>query len=321
MKNKIIKEYEDCRAKAEIERKLRVQEIYEKYPRIKEIDDEIFKLGSGNMKNILANPEKSDEINKNFKKNLKELKKEKAEIVKANKISKDYDKPVYKCKECSDTGYTPDGARCVCFKQKLINEAYAKSNLGELLEKQNFDNFSFDFYDDEIHNADISPLENMKNIYKLARHFCDNFDTDTKNLMFYGSTGLGKTFLSSCIAKEMMDKGKIVVYSRAPGLFGMYEDYKFGRNPDKSAIDDIYECDLLIIDDLGTEAKSSVNTSFILEIINERAFQNKKTIINTNFDLNELTANYSQRFTSRIIEHYIMCKFIGKDIRIQMLNK
>ena len=321
MKDKIIKEYEDYRVEAEILRKKRIEEVYEKYPRIKEIDDEIFKTGSENMKNILADPEKSAEINEAFKKRLKELESEKKEIIKANKIDKNYDKAVYRCKECSDTGYTPDGEKCVCFKQKLINEAYAKSNLGELLEKQNFDNFSFDFYDGEAQNFDISPLENMKNIYKHAKNFCDNFDSDVKNLMFYGSTGLGKTFLSSCIAKEMMDKGKIVIYSRAPGLFGMYEDYKFGRNPDRSVIDDIYECDLLIIDDLGTEAKSSINISFILEIINERAFQNKKTIINTNFDLNELTTNYSQRFTSRIIEHYIMCKFIGKDIRIQMLNK
>ena len=118
-----------------------------------------------------------------------------------------------------------------------------------------------------------------------------------------------------------MDNGKIVIYSRAPKLFGMYEDYKFGRNPDKTLIDEIYNCDLLIIDDLGTESKNSMNISLILEIINERASENKKTIINTNLDLSELTKQYSQRFTSRIIEYFITCKFTGKDIRIQMLTK
>ena len=321
MIDKILKEYEDNRTFAEISRKKRIEEVYNNFPRIKEIDDEIFRLGSENMINILNAPEESEKINKEFKKKVKELTSEKKSIIKENKIDKNYDKIIYKCNVCSDTGYTSDGTKCVCFKQKLINEAYAKSNLGEILQKQNFDTFSFDYYSDKAQNSEISPLENIKNIYRHAKAFCDNFENEAKSLLFYGSTGLGKTFLSSCIAKNLMDGGKIVIYSRAPKLFGMYEDYKFGRNTDKSLINEIYDCDLLIIDDLGTESKNSMNVSFLLEIINERASENKKTIINTNFDLSELTKQYSQRFTSRIIEYFITCKFTGTDIRLQMLNK
>ena len=321
MIDKILNEYEEYRTFAEISRKKRIEEVYEKFPRIKEIEDEIFRLGSENMINILNNPDESEKLNSEFKKKIKKLQDEKKTIIKENKIDKNYNKAVYRCNICSDTGYTEDGRKCVCFKQKLINEAYAKSNLGEMLEKQNFDNFSFEYYPEKLADTDVSPLENMKNIYNRAKSFCDNFEKETKSLLFYGSTGLGKTFLSSCIAKNLMDNGKIVIYSRAPKLFGMYEDYKFGRNPDKTLIDEIYNCDLLIIDDLGTESKNSMNISLILEIINERTSENKKTIINTNLDLSELTKQYSQRFTSRIIEYFITCKFTGKDIRIQMLTK
>lgn len=321
MIDKILEEYEEYRTLSEYERKKRIEEVYKKFPSVKEIDDKIFQAGSQNMQNILKNPDESDKINSEFKENLKKLKSEKEKIIKENNIPANYDKVKYRCELCKDTGYTQDGKMCLCLKQRLINEAYSKSNLGEILERQNFNTFSFDYYSKQAQDGDISPYENMKNIHKRAVNFCKNFDNESKGLIFYGKTGLGKTFLSSCIAKELMDNGKTVIYSRASKLFGMYEDYKFGRNTDKSLIDEIYNCDLLIIDDLGTEPKSNINTSFLFEIINERMADNKKIIINTNFDLGELTKLYSQRFTSRVFEYFITNKFTGSDIRLQMVKE
>lgn len=321
MIDKILNEYEDFRAAAEFERKNRIKAVYKKFPRIEEIDKEIFSAGSKNMQDILQNPENGEELNREFKKHLNLLRTEKEKIMKENKIDADYDKVRYRCKLCRDTGYTEDGKRCLCLKQRLINEAYMRSNLGEMLKSQNFGNFSFDYYSKQSADGEISPYENMKNIYKRAENFCRSFDRETKSLLFYGKTGLGKTFLSSCIAKELMDSGKTVIYTRASRLFAMYDDYKFGRSADRTLLDEVYVCDLLIIDDLGTEPINSISKGFLFDIVNERTADNKKMIINTNLDLGELTNAYSQRFTSRIFEFFMTYKFTGSDIRIQQATK
>lgn len=318
--NKIMDEYGELRMKASVERKKRIDEVNEKVPRIGEIDREIFNLGLENTNNIFKNPEKKDEYNKIFKEKLKLLTDEKKRLMSDNGIDTDYDKYVYSCYDCSDTGYTPDGKKCRCFKQRLINEAYSMSNMSEIIKKQNFNTFSFDYYSKESKDGAASPYENMVRIYSGCKRFCENFDSEIKSLLFYGPTGLGKTFLSSAVAKEIMDSGRTVVYTRATRLFAMNEDYKFGRNSDRSVIDSIYNADLLIIDDLGTEPYNKNSISFLFDVINERIAENKKMIINTNLQLNELTKLYSTRFTSRLYEYFILYKFYGEDIRIQKLK-
>ena len=318
--SKIFSEYEELRNKASNDRQRRIDEVYGKLPRIKEIDEEIYRAGFENMKNIMRSPEKSAEFNKKLKKNINSLQNEKNEILKKNNISSDYDEYKYNCDLCKDTGYTENGSRCVCYKQKLINELYNRSNLGEVLKKQNFGTFSFKYYSKEkIAGHEKSPYENMVMIYGQCKNLCDNFDSAEKGLLFYGSAGLGKTFLSSCIAKELIDNGKTVLYIRASKLFLMYEDYRFGRSYDKKMLDNIYNADLLIIDDLGTEPQNKNNFSFLFDVICDRASANKKIIINTNLSLNEIDKMYSKRFTSRIYEFFIPLKFYGSDIRIQKM--
>ena len=160
----------------------------------------------------------------------------------------------------------------------------------------------------------------MKQIYNRARTFCENFDYENKGLVFYGGTGLGKTFLSSCIAKELMDNGKTVVYLSAPRLFMIYEDYRFNRLDDDSVMDDIYLSDLLIIDDLGTEFQNKGNMAFLFDLLNNRISNGKKIIISTNYNMNELTKMYSSRFTSRLYEFFLIYGFYGNDIRIEKLK-
>lgn len=317
--NKIMEEYENLRIIAAADKKKRVEKVYKMIPRIEEIDKEIFKRGNENMNNIFKNPDKKDEFNADFKENLKRLTDERVKILKQNGIDENFDKEVYSCEKCSDTGYE-NGVKCQCFKQKLINEAYSMSNMAEIIKKQNFETFSFDFYSKKAGENGISPYENMTKIYNNCKKFCENFDNEEKGIVFYGSTGLGKTFLSSAIAKELIEKGKIVVYTRATKMFSVYEDYKFGRSSDRSVIENMYSADLLIIDDLGTEPPNNNNISFLFEVINERISKNKKTIINTNLQINEITKIYSMRFTSRLYEYFMLYKFFGEDIRIKKLK-
>ncbi|MBQ8301607.1 MAG: ATP-binding protein [Clostridia bacterium] len=319
--NKIMTEYDNLRVIAAADRKKRISEVYASFPRIEEIDKEIFRRGNENMNNIFKNPDKKEEFNADFKENLKRLNDEKNQIMKENNISPDFDKEIFNCKNCSDTGYDENGVKCQCFKQKLINEAYSMSNMEEIISKQNFETFSFNYYSKKPSENGISPYDNMTKIYNNCKKFCQNFDKETKGLVFYGSTGLGKTFLSSAIAKELMDNGKIIVYARATKMFSMYEDYKFGRNSDRSVIDNMYNADLLIIDDLGTEPMNNNNLSFLFDVINERTAKNKKIIINTNLQISELTKMYSMRFTSRLYEYFMLYKFFGEDIRIQKLKE
>lgn len=319
--NKIMDEYESLRMKAANERRKRIDEVNRRFPRIGEIDKEIFKRGLENTNNILKNPGKKDEYNRDFSENLKRLNEEKKKIIAENNISEDYNGYKYECEICHDTGYCDDGSKCRCYKQKLINEAYSMSNMEDIIKKQNFDTFSFDYYSKQQYNGEMSPYENIVKIYNNCKKFCDNFDNEIKGMVFYGPTGLGKTFLSSAVAKEVMDKGKTVVYVRATKLFALNEDYKFGRNTDRMIIDNIYNADLLIIDDLGTEPVNKNNMSFLFDVVNERTAEGRKMIINTNLQINEITKIYSMRFTSRLYEYFMLYKFYGEDIRIQKLKK
>lgn len=314
--NKIFNEYEELRQKASNERRQRIDEVYKKVPRIKEIDDEIYSLGLKNMQSILKNPDNADTLNAEMKAKFKVLKEEKKKLINDNNIDSDYEEYKYECESCGDTGYTEDGKKCKCLFQKLINEAYAKSNLGDVLKKQNFNTFSFDYYSKISSDNKMSPYDNIVRIYNYCKKFCDNFENEEKSLLFYGSTGLGKTFLSSCIAKEIMDKGKTVIYTRAAKLLNIYEDYKFGRNDDKSLIDNLYSSDLLIIDDLGTEPLNKNNFSFLFDLISDRLSEGKKIIINTNLNMAEIEKAYSSRFSSRIYESFMIYGFYGEDIRI-----
>ena len=216
---KIMDEYENLRSQKEDEKRARVAQIYSDFPEIEAIDREIYKSGAENVRNIIKTPERASELNKEYKNKFEKLKEKRRKIIDENGIDPQFDEVKYNCEKCSDTGFLPDGKRCVCFNQHLINYRYKRSNLSEVLERENFDTFSFDYYPREKSGNKLSSYENMKTIYSRAKKFCENFDSEEKGLLFYGSTGLGKTFLSSCIAKALMDNGKTVVYLNAPRLF------------------------------------------------------------------------------------------------------
>lgn len=316
----IMNEYDELRSFARKNRDDLVEKVHNEHPELKRIEDEINRAGIENFGKIIKNPEKAQEINAEFDKKLKVLNQEKAELIKKYDIPADYEEVKYKCEKCLDTGFC-DTKKCSCFTQKLINLRYDLSNMKGML--HDFSEFSFDYYSDKpVEGLGITEKENIEIIYNKAVNFCK--DETAKNLFFYGGCGFGKTFLSSCIAKDMMDNGKTVVYTSASGLFSDYEDYKFGKKENDN-FEDMRElmsdCDLLILDDLGCEVQSSLATQLLNEIINERIISKKKMIISTNMNMKGIASRYTDRITSRIYEAFEILHFAGTDIRVQKLIK
>ncbi len=317
---KVLTEYEMLRTRAENIRDKYAAEIYKKYPRLEEIKKEINYAGFENAKKIMQNPKESKKYNEELKKKLSLLDDEKNRILRENNIPADFEKAKYKCEKCNDTGYVGN-KKCECFKKRLISAAYEKSNLGNLIKEHSFESFSLDYYSTRKKPGEMmSERENMADILEECKLFCRDFDKDEKNLLFIGKPGLGKTFLSNCIAKNILDRGYTVIYIRATSLFSSYEDYRFGRSTGGFDYDKFYNADLLIIDDLGTENITKSGVSFLFDLMNERLDRNKKIIINSNFTMNEISRTYSARITSRFYEHFRIMHFMGEDIRIQKLK-
>ncbi|QCX33648.1 DNA replication protein DnaC [Caloramator sp. E03] len=311
----ILKEYDHLQENAKSEQKKRQEEIYEKLPRIKEIDEEISKIGLEIASSIFKGADSESLIIEGRKK-ITDLKMEKAEILVQNKYPIDYLEIKYKCQKCKDTGYI-DNEKCSCFKQKIINNLYNQSNLKDILKYENFDTFDFSLYSKERNpQYGLSPLENMQQIYTRCIAFYKNFDSSNENLFFSGKSGLGKTFLSNCIAKELLDMGKVVIYQTAVELIETLRRARFDENSSPDIIEDIFDCDLLIIDDLGTEQNTSFSQTELFNVINTRLLKNKKMIISTNIPIESFNQCYPDRITSRIFGLFSIFEFFGDDIRI-----
>lgn len=323
----LLTEYEKKRLNAIYDAEHRKSILYKQEPRLQEIDDLLSKEAIQISKEMLTNPDKKlvDQLNADIQK----LKNEKLSILKKLGKEESYLKPYYDCSFCNDTGYVMDNyhsVMCNCLKQKLFNIEYNKSNIYNL-QKENFNTFSSSVYADEVdekkYHSKLSPRQNIECIKKLCFSFIDRFDTpEEKNLLFTGNTGLGKTFLSSCIANELLNRGKTVLYQTAPVMLDTIMDFRFGK---ETSSKDIYEnllnVDLLIIDDLGTEYMNTMKFSELFNILNTRLLNSNqkitKTIISTNLSLQDLFSCYDERIVSRIVGNYHICYFFGDDIRFK----
>ena len=233
----------------------------------------------------------------------------------------DYLELSYDCPLCHDTGYIGN-EKCTCFKRAVIELLYTQSNLAEILKTENFSHFSFSYYSDQLKNpvTGLTARETAQNAVAAARKFIQTFDTSFSNLFFYGDTGVGKTFLSHCIAKELIDSAHSVIYFSAFDLFDQLAKSAFSRSDqgaDPMPEEYLCDCDLLIIDDLGTELTNAFVSSQLFLCINERITRRKSTLISTNLSLEQFSDTYSERVFSRISSSYTMVKLIGNDIRIQ----
>ena len=320
----LLKEYEQKRLTSQRNLEKKKETLFSSHPELKEIEEKLNQFAIKSIQSLLNN--KEDYQQDDFQLKIKALQKEKAKILRTLSLSEKDLQPEYECSLCQDTGYIMQGEKtvmCSCLKQKLIDISYNQSNIRNL-DIENFSNFRFDLYSNEKnpekYNSDISPRENMKRIKKIVDDFIIHFsERNEKSLLFTGNTGLGKTFLSNCIAKEMMDQGKIVIYQTAPSMLNTMIDYRFGKKEVSiDFYDNIMNSDLLIIDDLGTESTNNIKSTELFNIINTRLLNQVKTIISTNLTLQNLFSIYDERIVSRIVGNYNICRFFGDDIRFHM---
>ena len=295
----------------------RIEEAYRKAPRLREIDSEI---ASASVRQAYRLMDGDENALAALRLAIEDYKEERAALLSTLGYPLDYFEPIYTCPDCHDTGYI-DGQKCHCFKQAIINTVYSQSNIREILSRENFSTLSFDYYSDEQKNpaTGLSALATAKLAVTNCHEFIDNFENKPKNIFFYGNTGVGKTFLSHCIAKELMDSAYSVIYFTAAGLFDILAENTFGKRQDKDSdvFEHIYDCDLLIIDDLGTELPNSFTVSQLFICLNERILRQKSTIISTNLALEDIKSIYSERTFSRISSNYTILRITGDDIRIQ----
>ncbi|MBQ7581044.1 MAG: ATP-binding protein [Clostridia bacterium] len=239
-----------------------------------------------------------------------------AEILESNGYGADYLKPRFFCKKCEDKGVV-DGVICDCLKDCM--RAVALNEISDKIpvKEYTFDNFSLSYYPGEKDAAmSFAPRDKMQGVLNYCKNYAADFGKHSESLIFSGETGLGKTHLSLAIAGEVTKKGFNVIYGSAQNLLNMLEDEKFGRSRlDYSVEESLLGCDLLIIDDLGSEFSTQFTLSAVYNVINSRLLERKPVIISTNYSIDEMESKYSPRITSRIFGNYRHLLFFGKDIR------
>lgn len=288
-------------------------EVYDLIPEYEQIADKITELAGECAMKVLSGEEGKEAIAK-LRTDIELLTAKQESLLSDFGFPKDYLEPVYVCPDCQDTGYI-DGVKCHCLRQRILRELYRQSNIETVLEDENFDKLSFDYYTD-------TEAEEMRKIVDTCRDFADGFDDGYENILLLGNVGVGKTYLSNCMAKAILDSGHSVIYFTAFQLFDVLAQYAF-RSKDTSEYvtdvhDDIFDCDLLIIDDLGTENVNSFVISQLFLVLNERDMRKKSTIISTNLSLSMLAERYSERNVSRLFGKYKMIKPDIADMRIRI---
>ena len=235
-------------------------------------------------------------------------------------LPENYFEPVYECPDCKDTGYI-DGKPCHCFKQQAIDLIYTQSNIKDILARENFSTLSLDYYSDSNINpaTGLTSLATAKAAVARCHEFVDQFDTTFANLYFFGDTGIGKTFLSNCIAKELLDSGHSVIYFTAFQLFDILSKGVFEKDADAIAThQNIFGCDLLIIDDLGAERSTDFALEKVYDIVDSRYRAKLPIILTTNLSMTEMKESADIRYTriyDRIFEMCYPMQFTGRSWR------
>ena len=310
--DRIFRQYEEKQRQSRLETERRRDYVYEHLPKYRELEDETASLSVSQGKKLLSGDESALE---KLRESLASLREQKRQLLLSANLPADYLEPVFSCPDCRDTGYI-GREKCHCLRQAEISLLYEQSGLQEMLANNNFSLLSYEYHTGE----DLSHFEKAVETCKI---FVKNFDSDYHNLFFYGTVGTGKSFLSCCVAKELMDQGCSVIYFGATGLFDLLSDAAFhtkNRDERQNAYADLYQCDLLIIDDLGTELTNQFTSSQLFSLLNERHLGKKSTLISTNFTLAQLRDRYSDRIFSRITSNFDVCRLAGEDIRMYKLQ-
>lgn len=287
----------------------KLQEIYKAIPELEKIDASLSSLGSAAA--IAAISGKTEAM-AGFSDKCQKLQERKNEILESANV--EGINPC--CSLCNDTGYT-DGRTCNCVKQLAI-----KLNLDDLskefpVSSTGFSDFDLKYYPDTADKNGVIPRKIMTSVFKMSKEYCLSFSKDSESILFMGGVGLGKTHLSLAIVKEIISKGYSVIYGSAQNIFNDIEKEHFSYSGSTERMDALLNCNLLVIDDLGTEFSTSFTQSAFYNIVNTRILKHAPTIISTNLSFKELEERYTPRISSRFIGNYEMIKFFGNDIRMQ----
>ncbi|MBQ3115059.1 MAG: ATP-binding protein [Clostridia bacterium] len=312
-------EYEKIREHNRQKHKELTDKVYLQIPRIKEIDIICADVCKEYLSLVAGGKMPADVAVSKMQKEIDVLTKEKQTLLKKMGLTiKDFD-TIYTCEKCKDKGYV-NGKWCDCYYRLQSKQLLNNSNIN-IKASNTFDKFDLSLYSDkEDKKFGFSPRDNANSVKEIAMYFAQEKEDAPDNLYLYGATGLGKTFTADCIAHCYIEKQKSVFYMSAPKLFSALEDYKFAKGDIEQAgktVSSVENCELLIIDDLGTEFHTPFVDSCLFEIINSRMIAQKKTIISSNLSPKELSKVYSDRIASRILGGFEQLLFIGEDIRVK----
>ncbi|MBE5958168.1 MAG: AAA family ATPase [Lachnospiraceae bacterium] len=297
----------------------RIEEVYEAVPEIEEINRKIASVSISAAKLAIDGDK---EALKSLASEIELLSNDKRVTLAGAGYPIDYLDEIFDCPKCHDTGYI-NGKDCDCLKRTVVTALYSQSNLKDVLSRENFETFNFDYYDNDYvdEKTGKTASENIEDIVDFAHSYIKNFKKDKSSLLFYGSAGTGKTFLINCIAKELIENAFSVIYLSAVQFFDILADESFNNGKSSAyksvSLSEILDCDLLVIDDLGTEMPTSFTGSALFNCLNERLLRQKATIISTNLGIGDIKQVYTERIFSRTMGNFKLFKFFGDDIRIK----
>lgn len=310
--------YELRRTFANDKRKEREEELYEKYPALEEIDR---KIADDSIKAGIAAVKGDESALEELKRSTEMTLKNRSDFLKnVCRVPENYLEDVFECKKCKDTGWIGD-KHCSCFYKTVIEKFYMTPARLSLLERENFDTFDDSLFPDDMIDAEtgMSAYNLMNRAYEAATSFVENFETSYTNLLITGEVGRGKTFLSNCITKALIDRGITVLYLPATELFEMFREASFGDfdkiEEARRRLDVIYEAQCLIIDDLGTEMNSQFNSSQLFACLEKRLLARKPVVITTNLSFADIEKRYTPRVESRISHNFDLLVMPGEDKR------
>lgn len=318
--NAIMRDYERTQMNNRHSQERRVKEIYQRIPAVREIDSTVGLKAVERARQLLEGDTAARE---RLKREIAELGEQRTALLTAYGYPENYLEMSYVCPDCRDTGYI-EGKKCHCFKQAQMKLLYAQSNVAQIIKKENFSTFSYECFDNRriVPEVGMTTAQYMKKVAEQCLRFARELGKEGGNILFTGNTGVGKTFLTNCIAKVAMDSYYSVLYLSANDLFEVFSKNRFESHSEEEIRDtyqSVLECDLLIIDDLGTEVNNSFTSSQLFYCINDRLASSRSTIISTNLSLNMLRDNYTDRVTSRIISGYQIIPLYGEDLRRRKL--
>ena len=308
----IMAQYDRVRTTHADELLARKEEVYRLIPRYRELDQTVPAISLDAGKDLLAG--KTEKLEP-YRNRMREIASEKAALLEQNRFPADYLDLRFDCEQCEDTGFLKDGSRCACLTKKIRDVLYAQSNLSRLFLENCFERMEDSYFTGE-------DLRRFQSAVGVCRSFIDSFGKTlpSAGILFFGPVGSGKSFLSIASAKEILNKGFSVLYFSAIELFNRLSDATFRADKEPQETDiksDLSDCDLLIIDDLGTEMTNLFVSSQFFHLINERHLRGLGTLISTNLDFEELRARYSDRTFSRLLSLYTVCELTGGDIRLK----